>query len=146
MDVRLMPEPFDPWKEIQEYLATSAEERKNCGAIAVFVGAMRKRSGGAELRGMELEHYPEMTRAHLERLAAEARRRHGLADVLLRHRVGRVRPAETIVLVAVWAAHRREAYAGNRFLMEDLKSSAPLWKREEFADGGRRWVEGETPD
>ena len=145
MDVRLMPEPFDPWKEIQEYLANNRKERENCGAIAVFVGTMRGCSGGAELRGMELEHYPEMTRAHLERLAEEARRRHGLDDVLLRHRVGRVRPGEAIVLVAVWAERRREAYAGNRFLMEDLKSTAPLWKREEFADGRRRWVERNTP-
>ena len=145
MDVRLMPEPFDPWREIQEYLATSGEQSGNLGAIAVFVGVMRDRSGGAGLRAMELEHYPEMTRPHLERLAAEARRRHGLADVLLRHRVGRVEPGEAIVLVAAWAGRRREAYAGNRFLMEELKSSAPLWKREEFADGRRRWVERNTP-
>ena len=145
MDVRLMPEPFDPWREIQEYLSTSGEERDNLGAISVFVGTMRGRSGGAELRALELEHYPEMTRAHLERLAAEAHRRHSLADVLLRHRVGRVRPGEAIVLIAVWAAHRREACAGCRFLLEDLKSTAPLWKREEFADGERRWVECNTP-
>ena len=140
-----MPEPFDPWKEIQKYLSTNDKERKNLGAIAVFVGVMRGQDGGAELRAMELEHYPEMTRAHLERLAAEACRRHGLAGVLLRHRVGRVEPGEAIVLVAVWAGHRREAYAGNRFLMEELKSGAPLWKREEFADGRRRWVERNTP-
>ena len=145
MDVRLMPEPFDPWRELQEYLPTSQKERDNLGAISVFVGAMRARSGGAELRALELEHYPEMTRAHLERLAAEARRRHGLADVLLRHRVGRVRPGEAIVLIAAWAGHRREACAGCRFLLEDLKSTAPLWKREELAGGERRWVERNTP-
>lgn len=113
--------------------------------MTVFVGTMRDRNEGDAVRSMHLEHYPEMTQTHLEELTAEAVQQHELSAVLLRHRVGVIRPGDPIVLVAVWAAHRKAAYAGNRFLMEALKSAAPFWKQEELESGEKRWVERNTP-
>ena len=145
MDVRIIAEPLDPWREIREFLSAHAELRTRCGAMVVFVGTMRARNEGEEVQSMRLEHYPEMTQAHLEEIARQAQARFGLEAVLLRHRVGKIRPGEEIVLVAVWAEHRKAAYEGNRFLMEDLKSTAPFWKEETLADGERRWVEENSP-
>ena len=145
MDVRVITEPLNPWREIQEFLSMHTELREECGAMVVFVGTMRAQNEGDAVQSMRLEHYPEMTRAHLEEIARQAQDRFGLSAVLLRHRVGEIRPGEEIVLVAVWAEHRKAAYEGNRFLMEDLKSTAPFWKEEILAEGKRRWVEKNTP-
>ena len=145
MDVRVITESLDPWREIQEFLSAHEELRGQCGAMVVFVGTMRAQNEGEAVRSMRLEHYPEMTQAHLEKIARQAQTQFGLSAVLLRHRVGEILPGETIVLVAVWAEHRKAAYEGNRFLMEDLKSTAPFWKEETLAGGGQRWVEENTP-
>ena len=145
MDARVITEPLEPWKEIQEFLSAHAELRGKCGAMVVFVGTMRAQNEGETVQSMHLEHYPAMTQAHLEEIARQARDKFGLSAVLLRHRVGEIHPGDDIVLVAVWAEHRKAAYEGNRFLMEDLKSTAPFWKEETLAGGERRWVEENTP-
>ena len=144
-DIRVAEKVFDPWQEIVNFQANNPDLAKACGAMTVFIGTMRDRNEGDAVRSMHLEHYPAMAQAHLEELAAEAVKQHGLSAVLLRHRVGRLRPGDPIVLVAVWAAHRKAAYAGNRFLMEALKSTAPFWKQEELESGEQRWVECNTP-
>jgi len=143
MHVSLREAGFDPWAELaacqQERLAGGAY-----GATAAFVGTMRDFNEGATVQRLFLEHYPGMTERELERLATAAVDTHGLLDVLVVHRVGRVEPAEPIVLVAAWSAHRASAFAACRELMEALKSTAPFWKREE-TDAGDRWVERNTP-
>ena len=144
MDVRVVEEPFDPWEEIREFLATHTELRGRCGAMVTFVGSMRALNEGDVVRSMRLEHYPEMTQTHLEKIARQARDRFGLSGILLRHRIGEIKPGDEIVLVAVWAEHRKAAYEGNQFLMEDLKSTAPFWKEETLVGGERRWVEENT--
>jgi len=93
---------------------------------------------------MHLEHYPGMTEAHLGQIAEAAMQRWEIQDVLLVHRTGEVAPNDPIVLVAVWSAHRAAAYEANRFIMEDLKSRAPFWKKETL-EAGDRWVESNTP-
>ncbi len=145
IDARVITGPLEPWKEIQAFGSGHEELRRACGAMVVFVGTMRARNEGEAVRSMRLEHYPEMTQAHLEEIARQARDRFGLSAVLLHHRVGDMQPGDDIVLVAVWAEHRKAAYEGNRFLMEDLKSTAPFWKEETLASGERRWVEENTP-
>ena len=145
MDVRVIMDALEPWKEIQAFLSANPGLRSQCGAMVVFVGTMRAQNEGDAVQSMRLEHYPEMTQAHLEEIARQAKDRFGLSAILLRHRVGEIRPGEEIVLVAVWAEHRRAAYEGNRFLMEDLKSTAPFWKEETLAGGERRWVKENTP-
>lgn len=114
------------------------------GATAVFVGTMRDFNEGDDVKGMELEHYPGMTENYLKTLSQEASKRWSIIDSLIIHRVGELQPNDPIVLVAVWSAHRKDAFEASRYLMEELKSRAPFWKKEFLADG-HRWVEQNTP-
>ncbi len=143
MKIDVTPVPFEPWALVRLHEQALASRAK-VGACAVFVGTMRDINEGDEVRAMTLEHYPGMTERHLTRIAEEAEQRWGLQDVLVVHRVGQLLPADPIVLVAVWAGHRREAFEACRFIMEDLKSKAPFWKKEQL-DAGERWVEHNTP-
>ncbi|MFA5531021.1 MAG: molybdenum cofactor biosynthesis protein MoaE [Thiohalomonadaceae bacterium] len=143
MSITVTPAPFEPWETLRAHELQLARRAK-VGACAVFVGTMRDINEGDGVRAMTLEHYPGMTERHLERIAAEAKARWSLEDVLVVHRVGEVTPADPIVLVAVWSGHRREAFEACRFIMEDLKSKAPFWKKEQL-DTQARWVEHNTP-
>lgn len=95
---------------------------------------------------LELEHYPGMTERVLEQLVRQARERWQLGGVRLVHRVGRVALGEEIVLVAVGAAHRRQAFAAAEYLMDKLKSEAPFWKKEHRRDGSETWVAAKLSD
>ena len=106
----------------------------DAGAIASFIGLVRdhnKHAGdGGKVSSLTLEHYPGMTEQHLEDMRSEAVSKHGLEDALVVHRVGIVHPGDDIVLVAAFSAHRKEALAACREMMETLKSTAPFWKQD----------------
>jgi molybdopterin synthase catalytic subunit len=143
MAIEIRTEAFDPWVEVQRYQRQAFGQTGNYGATAVFVGTMRNLNDGGAVKAMTLEHYPGMTERHLERISAEARERWDIFDTLIIHRVGRLLPDDPIVLVAVWSAHRGASLDACGFLIEDLKSRAPFWKKEE-RDTGERWVEHNT--
>jgi molybdopterin synthase catalytic subunit len=143
VSVALRSEPFDPWQEIVAHQQAHVAPGK-FGATAVFVGTMRDFNEGDAVQAMVLEHYPGMTEKHLEAIGATARERWPLLDTLIVHRVGEIKPQDPIVLVAVWSAHRAAAFDASRFLMEELKSRAPFWKKENTGEGAR-WVERNTP-
>jgi molybdopterin synthase catalytic subunit len=92
---------------------------------------------------MTLEHYPGMTEKYLLKIIQQAEQQWPLLDTLVIHRVGDILPDDSIVLVAVWSTHRASAFDASRFIMEELKSNAPFWKKETLA-GGTRWVEKNT--
>lgn len=141
--VEIREQAFDPWQELDAY-QKHALEAGSWGASAVFVGTMRDVNEGDSVASMKLEHYAGMTERHLERIAAQARERWQIDDVLLLHRIGELEPGDPIVLVGVWSAHRAAAFDACRFIMEDLKSQAPFWKKEQLPDRAR-WVEKNTP-
>ena len=95
---------------------------------------------------MTLEHYPGMTEKRLGEIAAEATRRWPLSATLIIHRYGRLVPGERIVLVATASSHRQAALESCQFLIDWLKTKAPFWKKEEFADGRSNWVEARAAD
>ncbi len=142
--IALRERAFDAYRELAEHEAAQGAERAGMGAAAIFIGRMRDMNEGDVVSRMVLEHYPGMTEHHLEKICATATQRFGLQDVLVIHRTGEIRPPDTIVLVAVWSAHRAEAFEACRFIMEDLKSTAPFWKKETLSDG-ERWVARNTP-
>lgn len=144
MLIEVREAPFDPWHYLAERQAQQGASACS-GATAVFVGTMRDFNEGDTVQAMYLEHYPGMTERQLEALAAATLQEWSLDDVLIVHRVGEITPAQPIVLVAVWSAHRAEAFDACRHLMETLKHSAPFWKRETLLDGAVRWVEKNTP-
>lgn len=143
MTVQLRPAPFEPYAELLAHQQAVFGHGGAFGATGVFVGSMRDFNEGDSVEAMTLEHYPGMTEQHLERLCLQVRERWTLLEILLIHRVGRIVPGEAIVLIAVWSAHRAEAFEASRALMEDLKSEAPFWKKEQLATGSR-WVGGNT--
>src|SRR5690606_11073038 len=93
----------------------------------------------------ELEHYPGMTERELARIEAEANARWRLQASLIIHRVGKLEPGDNIVLVITASAHREDAFRAAEFLMDYLKTRAPLWKREGGPEGAR-WVEARASD
>ncbi len=144
MTIKLCAEAFSPWAEIAEYERASLEAGA-VGACANFIGSMRDNNEGDAVVAMTLEHYPGMTEGALETIEREAVAKWDLLGCVIVHRVGEVRVGEPIVLCACWSAHRKAAFESCRFLMEELKSRAPFWKKETLASGETRWVERNTP-
>ena len=142
MHVEVLNTPFDPWQRLSVYQATRLAAGQH-GATAAFVGTMREFNEGDSVRGMTLEHYPGMTEKFLEQISRTAAERWQVLDTLILHRVGELHPNDPIVLVAVWSAHRKDAFEASRWLMEELKSRAPFWKKERLTEG-ERWVEKNT--
>ena len=135
---------------VQEALFDMATEsaaltagRTDIGGVASFLGVCR---GDDALAAMVLEHYPGMTERAIGRIAAEAEARWPLTACTVIHRVGRILPGEPIVLVLTASAHRAAALESCAFLIDWLKTKAPFWKREEFADGDARWVAAKNED
>jgi molybdopterin synthase catalytic subunit len=131
--------PFDMAAES----AALTAGRTDVGGVASFLGVCR---GDDALAAMVLEHYPGMTERALGRIAAEAEARWPLTGCTVIHRVGRILPGEQIVLVLTASAHRAAALESCAFLIDWLKTKAPFWKREEFADGDARWVAAKNED
>jgi molybdopterin synthase catalytic subunit len=104
---------------------------------------MRDFSTRENLSKMALEHYPEMTTRYLNKLENEAREKWPLQDCLIVHRVGDIYPADAIVVIGCWSAHRRAALDACNWLIEELKHRAPFWKQE-FGPDGAHWVEENT--
>ncbi len=141
IDIRIETEAFDPWG----LQADLAREDVGSGALAAFVGLMRDHNAGASVTAMTLEHYPGMTERALHEMAEQATGRFDLRAIRIVHRVGRLLPGDPIVLVAVTAAHRGDAFRGCELLMDYLKTRAPFWKKEQ-TDQGERWVEPRGSD
>lgn len=142
MKVELRDSPFNPYTEVQAYEQQLAQAGKY-GATSIFIGTMRDFNEGDAVTGMWLEYYPGMTENYLQQISAQAMDKWSLLDSLIIHRVGQISPDDSIVLVAVWSAHRAAAFDASRYLMEELKAKAPFWKKETLL-GGERWVEKNT--
>lgn len=144
MQVKICPEPFDPWQEVQAYQAGCAGIAGRYGATCVFIGTMRDFNDGDAVRSMLLDYYPGMTEKYLQQIVREAQQHWEILDALIIHRAGTVYPQQPIVAAAVWAPHRGDAFEACREIMEALKSRAPFWKKEHLASDTERWVEKNT--
>jgi len=139
--VRVQTEPFDLNAEV----AALYRDNPAVGAVACFLGVTRDVNAGRGVHTMTLEHYPGMTERALEEIVAEAGRRWSLLGATVIHRVGPLAPTDPIVLVAVAAAHRQEAFQACEFIMDYLKTRAPFWKKEVTPEG-ERWVDARDSD
>lgn len=115
------------------------------GAVATFIGTVRDRNDGADVSRMELEHYPGMTERAIESMIDEATLRFEILGARVVHRIGVLQPEDQIMMVAVSAAHRGQAFQACEFLMDYLKTQAPFWKKEQTPDGAR-WVDARSSD
>jgi molybdopterin synthase catalytic subunit len=131
--VRVSAEPLDP-----AALAAAVRDPR-AGAVVCFEGVTR------DVPSLEYEAYAEMAEPKLRAIAEEEAARHGLCAVAVEHRVGTVPLSEPSVVVAASAAHRGEAFAGARAVIDRVKAEAPIWKIEVERDGTQRRVEGALP-
>ena len=117
-------------------------ERPEDGAIVIFDGIVRNHSRGRRTLYLEYEAYEEMALTKLRELASEATQRFAIRNVGLIHRLGHLEIGESSVLIAVFSAHRAAAFEACRWLIDTLKRTVPIWKKEFFEDGAV-WADGE---
>jgi molybdopterin synthase catalytic subunit len=142
VQVRVQADDFDVGAELVALTAG----RRDIGGIGCFVGTVRASPGEPHLEALTLEHYPGMTERAIAGIVAEAERRWPLLGCTVIHRVGRMVPGENIVLVLAASAHRQAALDATAFLIDWLKTRAPFWKQEAFADGSATWVAARDAD
>lgn len=138
MEIRIQAGDFDLCAEIEKI----RKRHRDIGALASFVGIVREQDGVSE---MLLEHYPGMTEAALEGILNDAKKRWDILDATVIHRIGRLAGSDQIVLAVVASGHRKEAFLALEFIVDRLKTDAPLWKKEKTAKGWK-WVEAKDSD
>lgn len=134
--VELVREPINAERVISDM------KRGEDGAVAVFDGIVRNNSRGRRTLFLDYESYEEMALAQMRSLAEEAVADFGVRDVAIVHRLGRLKVGESSVLIVVASAHRAAAFDACRWLIDTLKKTVPIWKKEHFEDGAV-WADGE---
>jgi len=112
---------------------------KNVGGTVVFIGSVRASSKGMRVKRMELEAAEDLAYEDIEHIVKRAHRRFEVLKVYVAHRLGKLQVGEMIVIIAVSAAHRKDAYGACRFIIDELKKTTPIWKKE-LGNGVQRWV------
>lgn len=147
MLIKVQPEDFD-LSFVEQYFSAKNSSAK-IGAVVTFTGLVREFqhsiNDAEQVTALELEHYPGMTEQALTDIGRQASSRWQLDDLIIIHRIGRLKPADNIVLVATASAHRQDAFDACQFIMDILKTSAPFWKKE-ITNAGERWVDAKTSD
>ena len=141
MTIRISEQDFDLGAEVAALRAGNPQ----VGAVVAFVGTVRDINDGAQVAAMTLEHYPGMTEKSIQAIVDQACQRWQLSGTRVIHRIGPLLPQDQIVLVAVTASHRGEAFAACEFIMDYLKTEAPFWKKEQ-TPAGARWVDARATD
>jgi|SRR6185437_3202426 len=134
--IRLQREPIDAG------VLVSAVKEGEAGAVAVFDGIVRNNTRGRRTLYLDYEAYESMALSQMQGLARDAQERFGVRRVALVHRLGRLQVGETSVLIAVASAHRAQAFDACRWMIDTLKKTVPIWKKEWFEDGAV-WADGE---
>ena len=114
------------------------------GAVVTFVGVVRGESEEREVERIEIQVYEEMAMKQLETIRREAMERFEVEEVDIIHRFGSLKVSDNIMMIAVGAAHRAEAFDACRYVLENIKRRVPIWKKEVTPEGDF-WVEGEKP-
>jgi molybdopterin synthase catalytic subunit len=111
------------------------------GGIVVFEGVVRDNARGKQVRYLEYDVYPEMAIQQIRDIIGEAEKRWGIDRVAVAHRIGRLEIGEASVMIVVASPHRAEAFEACRYIIDTLKTTVPIWKKE-VATNGEEWVEG----
>ena len=112
------------------------------GAVVTFLGVVRDNAHGRDVERIEIQVYEEMAVKQLQAIREEAMERFGVEEVAIIHRHGSLKVSDNIMMIAVGAGHRPEAFDACRFILETIKEKVPLWKKEYTKDGDY-WIEGE---
>lgn len=119
----------------------AAVSHPGAGGIVVFEGVVRDNARGKQVRYLEYDAYEEMAIAQIRTIIQEAQQRWGVDHVAVAHRFGRLEIGEASVIIVVASPHRAEAFDACRYIIDTLKTTVPIWKKE-VATNGEEWVEG----
>lgn len=131
----LVDRPIDAAALIAEVSAN------HCGAVSLFLGAVRDTSDGRSVDGIDYTAYAAMAEAELARILDEAGKLFGVTSLVVEHRIGSLAVGETSVGIACGHAHRDAALDSVRYVIEEIKKRVPIWKMEHYSDGTRSWVD-----
>ena len=131
--------------ELNALVAALGDRGGADGAVVTFLGLVRNHNAGRQVQHLEYEAFEPLALKAFARITAELHERWPGARIALHHRIGRLEVGDASVAIAVASAHRAEAYAACRYVIERVKQIAPIWKRE-FFEGGDVWIEGATAD
>ena len=112
-----------------------------CGAVVVFIGTVRRISKGREVEYLVYEAYKEMAIQEFCKIGDAIKEKWNIKKLAIVHRTGKIKLGEASVVIAVSAPHRDEAYQASRYIIEKLKQSIPIWKKEVWK-GGEEWIQG----
>jgi len=115
-------------------------QNPSSGAVVLFLGTVRDLSEGRAVVGLDYDAYPSMAVTKLTEIVAAARQRWPLHHAEVVHRYGAMAIGDVAVALTTSSAHRAEAFEAARWMMDEIKRTAPIWKREQWADGGAEWV------
>lgn len=125
---------------IDYHALTEQVRRPGCGAVVTFLGTVRDLTGERITVALDYEAYPEMALKKMAEIEADTRQRWPGGEVVLEHRLGHLEVGDVSVAVAVSAPHRGAAFDACRHAIDRLKELVPIWKKENWADGGTEWV------
>ncbi|PKL37932.1 MAG: molybdenum cofactor biosynthesis protein MoaE [Spirochaetae bacterium HGW-Spirochaetae-1] len=133
IEIKLQLEPID----IAAANALTGTEQD--GALVTFIGRARNKSKGKQVSYLEYEIYEEMARSELEKIARDASAEWTITDCLIVHRYGRVNIGEASIIICVSSPHRDESFQAARFIIDTIKKTVPIWKKEFYSDGSQ-WI------
>jgi molybdopterin synthase catalytic subunit len=133
--IRIQQEP------IQSDALIYAVRSDGDGAVVLFLGTVRDNNIGRKVHYLEYHSYPEMAVNEMRRLVADAQKNFDVGQIALVHREGRLEIGEVSVGIAVASPHRAEGLDACRYVIDTLKKTVPIWKKE-FFEGGDSWIEG----
>ena len=134
--VQLQREAIDP------AVLTAQLKSGEDGAVVIFDGIVRNHTRGRRTLYLDYEAYEPMALQQMEALVQDAKQRFAVREIVLVHRLGRLQIGETSVWIAVASAHRAQAFEACRWIIDTLKKTVPIWKKEYFQDGAV-WADGE---
>lgn len=132
--IQLTDQPIDPAAVLDQVASDEA------GAVVLFLGTARRFTDRRETESLDYECYTDMAERELDRLESQACSQWPLVRCAIVHRTGHLEIGEVSVAVAVSSAHRRDAFAATQWLMDRIKETVPIWKRENWSDGTCEWV------
>ncbi|HXG09902.1 MAG TPA: molybdenum cofactor biosynthesis protein MoaE [Gemmataceae bacterium] len=132
--IQLTTEPID------YHALTEQVRRRDCGAVVLFLGTVREVTGGRVTTALDYEAYAGMAEKKMAEVERETRQRWPVGEMAIVHRLGHLDIGEVSVAVAVSCPHRAQAFEACRYAIDRVKEIVPIWKKENWADGGSAWV------
>lgn len=131
--IEITDQPIDVQKIIQ------AASRHEAGGINTFIGTVRNQTSGKKVLRLEFEAYKPMAISEIQKIIDQANEKWNMLGCAVSHRVGVLAPGEVAVAITVSTAHRKQSFEACQFIIDNLKQTVPIWKREFFEDGDQ-WV------